>query len=204
MVIFICSITSSGSLVLPSSIGSIASYDSSGLLISSARDAAVLSPVLPRFSRNFCMVEFAPTMVLSSLCISSIICCLFFVNAAYLLSSIRPISCPISVSLRSALSCLRRSLYSALDVIILYGSDVSFVTRSSIRTPIYACDLSRTTASLPCTFLAALIPAIIPWAAASSYPELPFIWPAPKSPDTLLNSREGFKLMAFIQSYSMA
>ncbi len=41
-----------------------------------------------------------------------------------------------AVSLSSALSCLKISLYSERDVIILYGSEHPFVTRSSISVPI--------------------------------------------------------------------
>ena len=91
-----------------------------------------------------------------------------FKNFSYLSSDISPTSCPISKSLKSALSCLKSSLYSALDVIILYGSFVPFVTISSIKTPIYACERSKIIGSFPCNFLAAFIPAIIPCAAASS------------------------------------
>ena len=40
------------------------------------------------------------------------------------------------LTLRSALSDLNVSLYSALDVNILYGSATPFVTKSSINTPI--------------------------------------------------------------------
>ena len=59
-----------------------------------------------------------------------------FKNFDIFLSEINPTSCPISVNLKSALSCLKSSLYSALEVIILYGSFVPFVTISSINTPI--------------------------------------------------------------------
>ena len=54
--------------------------------------------------------------------------------------------------IKSALSCLKSSLYSALEVIILYGSFVPFVTISSIKTPIYPCVLSNITGSLPFIF----------------------------------------------------
>ena len=81
---------------------------------------------------------------------------------------------------------------------------VSFVTRSSINTPIYPSERSKTTGSFPCNFLAALIPAINPCAAASSYPELPFICPALNNPSTSLNSKDGFNSRALIQSYSIA
>ena len=60
-----------------------------------------------------------------------------FKNFSYLSSDINPTSWPNSVNLKSALSCLNNSLYSALDVIILYGSFVPFVTISSIKTPSY-------------------------------------------------------------------
>ena len=53
----------------------------------------------------------------------------------YLSLEIRPVRMDCSVSLMSALSCLKSSLYSAREVIILYGSFVPFVVRSSISTP---------------------------------------------------------------------
>ena len=52
-----------------------------------------------------------------------------------------------SVNLMSALSCLKSSLYSALEVNILYGSSVPLVIKSSIKTPIYASSLLRTNSS---------------------------------------------------------
>ena len=58
-------------------------------------------------------------------------------NLSYLASETNPTDLPISVNLKSALSCLKINLYSALEVIILYGSLVPFVTISSIKTPIY-------------------------------------------------------------------
>ena len=45
--------------------------------------------------------------------------------------------------------------------------------------------------SRPATCLAALRPATSPWAAASSYPVVPLIWPAKMSPSTALVSRDG-------------
>ena len=60
------------------------------------------------------------------------------------------------------------SLCSALDVNILYGSNVSFVIRSSIITPIYDESRVRTIGSLSNTFKDAFIPQTKPWAAASS------------------------------------
>ena len=78
------------------------------------------------------------------------------------------------------------------------------VTKSSISTPIYASDLSNIKGSLLSTFLAAFIPAIIPCAAASSYPEDPFTCPAKKSPSIPLYSRLKFKFVESIQSYSIA
>ena len=115
-----------------------------------------------------------------------------------------PISWPIFLRRISALSCLKSSLYSALDVIILYGSWFSLVTRSSISTPIYAWDRSRTTCSLPMIFIAAFTPAINPWTAASSYPELPLNCPPANRPDIFLNSKVGFNCRELMQSYSIA
>ena len=57
-------------------------------------------------------------------------------NISFLFLSTIPKFIPFSVNLKSALSDLRESLYSALDVNILYGSATPFVTRSSIITPI--------------------------------------------------------------------
>ena len=144
------------------------------------------------------------TVVLFNLSISSYICFFFVKNLSYLSSEINPFSCPISSNLRSALSCLSRSLYSALEVIILYGSFVPFVTMSSIKTPIYACDLSRINGSFFCNFLAAFIPAIIPCAAASSYPDVPFICPAKNIPSISLYSSDSLSIDGSIQSYSIA
>ena len=140
----------------------------------------------------------------SSLSISSSICFFLIKNAWYLSSDIKPTSCPISVNLKSVLSCLSNNLYSALEVIILYGSLVPFVTISSIKTPIYACERSRITGFLPLTFCATFIPAIIPCDAASSYPEVPFIWPAKNIPSIFLCSNDNFNSDGSIQSYSIA
>ena len=56
---------------------------------------------------------------------------------------------PISVNLKSALSCLKISLYSALEVIILYGSLVPLVTKSSIKTPVYPSERVKIIGSFP-------------------------------------------------------
>ena len=58
-------------------------------------------------------------------------------------SSTRPAARPLAVNLRSALSMRSYNRCSARDVNILYGSSVPFVTRSSIKTPIYASDLCK-------------------------------------------------------------
>ena len=58
--------------------------------------------------------------------------------------------------------------------------------------------------SFPLTYCAALIPAIIPCAAASSYPELPLNCPPAKSPFIFLNSSDNLSCIALIQSYSIA
>ena len=89
-----------------------------------------------------------------------------------------PISLPFSVRRMSALSSLKISLYSALLVNILYGSFVPRLTRSSIKTPIYASSLFNSKTPLFLVFRAAFIPATMPCAAASSYPVVPFICPA--------------------------
>ena len=102
------------------------------------------------------------------------------------------------------MSCLKSSLYSALEVIILYGSFVPLVTISSIKTPIYPWVLSKITGSFPFIFCAAFIPAINPWHAASSYPEVPFVWPAINRPSIPLYSSDSFKFDGSIQSYSIA
>ena len=90
-----------------------------------------------------------------------------------------------------ALSYLKVSLYSALDGNTLYGSGVFLCIKSSIRTPIYASLLSIITGSSPFIFLAAFTPAINPWAAASSYPEVPFICPEKNKPEIFLFSKLG-------------
>ena len=59
------------------------------------------------------------TVVAFNLLISLKICSFLFKNPSYLASDINPFSCPISINLKSALSCLNKSLYSALEVIIL-------------------------------------------------------------------------------------
>ena len=97
-------------------------------------------------------------------------------------SSINPTSYPICLNLWSALSCLNNNLYSARDVSNLYGSLIPLVIKSSINTPIYAWFLFNTIGSLLSIFLAAFIPAISPWHAASSYPLVPLIWPAVNNP----------------------
>ena len=81
---------------------------------------------------------------------------------------------------------------------------VPFVAISSIKTPIYACDLSNINGSFPFIFCTALIPAINPCAAASSYPEVPLICPAINNPSIPLYSKDNFKFDGSIQSYSMA
>ena len=96
---------------------------------------------------------------------------------------------PLSVSLMSALSSLIISLYSALLVNILYGSFVPRLTRSSTNTPMYASCLPRTKGSCSVKARVAFVPASKPCAAASSYPVVPFIWPAKYRPLVHLVSR---------------
>ena len=104
----------------------------------------------------------------------------FFSNSLCLSISTQPILIPRGVSLKSALSDRSKSLYSDLEVNILYGSFVPFVTKSSIKTPIYPRDLGIINSLLDVVLSDAFIPAIIPCAAASSYPVVPFICPAKK------------------------
>ena len=68
----------------------------------------------------------------------------------------------------------------------------------------YPCVLSRINGFSPFIFLLALIPAINPWHAASSYPEVPLIWPAMNNPFIPLYSNDNFKLDGSMQSYSIA
>lgn len=82
---------------------------------------------------------------------------------------------PSSVSRISAFYALNIILYSDLEVNILYGSVTPSVVKSSINTPIYAFDLSSVYYALPIAFRPAFNPAIIPCAAAYSYPVVPFI-----------------------------
>ena len=61
-----------------------------------------------------------------------------------------------------------RMRYSARDVNMRYGSSVPLVTRSSIRTPMYAWLRLNVMGSLFHVERAALMPAMSPWHAASS------------------------------------
>ena len=54
------------------------------------------------------------------------------------------------------------------------------------------------------TFSAALIPAMIPWQAASSYPDVPLICPARNSPAIFFVSSVRWSSVGSIESYSMA
>ena len=102
------------------------------------------------------------------------------------------------------MSCLKINLYSALEVIILYGSLVPLVTKSSIKTPVYPSERVKIIGSFPWTLSAAFTPATKPCAAASSYPELPFNCPAPYNPLIVLNSNVDLSCVGSIESYSMA
>ena len=64
------------------------------------------------------------------------------------------------------------------------------------------CEIVR--AAIPNHEAIALIPAINPCAAASSYPDVPLNCPAPYKPSTFKNSKEAFKSSGSIQSYSIA
>ena len=78
------------------------------------------------------------------------------------------------------------------------------MTRSSIITPMYDELRSRTNGLLPFIKEAALIPAISPCAAASSYPDVPFIWPERNKPETSFVSRVAFSCAGGKKSYSIA
>ena len=160
--------------------------------------------VVPFSSKNLFTFSDGFTMVFLNLSISFSILAFFCKNFWYLSSDISPISCPISVNLKSALSWRSNNLYSALEVIILYGSLVPFVTISSIKTPIYPWVLSKITGFFPFIFNALLIPAIKPWHAASSYPEVPFVCPAKNKPSISLYSNDNFNFEGSIESYSIA
>ena len=64
--------------------------------------------------------------------------------------------------------------------------------------------LSSTNGFLPFISSAALIPAMSPCAAASSYPELPLNCPAQKNPFIFLYSRFSSRFIGSMQSYSIA
>ena len=102
------------------------------------------------------------------------------------------------------MSCLNSKRYSALDVNIRYGSVTPFVTKSSIKTPRYASSLFNTICSFPLTKQLAFIPAISPWAAASSYPLVPLTCPPKNNPFTFLDSKVGFNSNGSMASYSIA
>ena len=116
-----------------------------------------------------------------------------FKKVSFLFFLTQLIFIPRGVNRRSALSALKLSLYSALEVNIRYGSATPFVIKSSIITPIYDWDLSKIKISFFCTFKAAFKPAIKPCAAASSYPVVPLIWPARKSESIFFVSKVDFK-----------
>ena len=120
---------------------------------------------------------FPISIFLSSSMIFSILLS-FAINLWYWSSFINPTSYPCFLNLKSALSCLNNNRYSALDVKSLYGSLIPLVTKSSINTPMYASFLFNINGSFPSNFKHALIPAINPWQAASSYPLVPLICPA--------------------------
>ena len=104
----------------------------------------------------------------------------------------------------SALSCLRSNLYSALDVSKRYGSFTPLVTKSSIKTPMYDSFLFNINGSFPDNFKEALIPAIKPCPAASSYPDVPLICPAVYNPSISFVSKDLFDCLESMASYSIA
>ncbi len=105
---------------------------------------------------------------------------------------------------RSALSERSSSRCSAREVNMRYGSWISLVTRSSISTPMYASSRRRIKASSARTCRAALMPAISPCAAASSYPVVPLICPARNRPGTRLVSSVALISPVATASYSIA
>ena len=66
---------------------------------------------------------------------------------------------------------------------------MSFITKSSIKTPIYASLLFNCKGFSFLILSEALIPATSPCAEASSYPDVPFICPAKNSPPIFFVSR---------------
>ena len=68
----------------------------------------------------------------------------------------------------------------------------------------YASDLCNIRGSFPSISRLALIPAISPCAAASSYPEVPFVCPAKNIPFIFFNSNDNFNCEGSMQSYSIA
>ena len=71
-------------------------------------------------------------------------------------------------------------------------------------TPIYEEDLDKTRGTMFCIDAVAFIPQRSPWAAASSYPDVPFICPAKNRPETFLDSSEAFSCDGGKKSYSIA
>ncbi|MPN59277.1 hypothetical protein SDC9_206998 [bioreactor metagenome] len=102
-----------------------------------------------------------------------------------------PTDKPFAVRRWSQLSWRRFKRYSARLVNMRYGSWVPMVTRSSMRTPVYASLRLSTKGFSPLSFWDALMPAIKPWHAASSYPLVPLVCPAMKRFSTNLLSKEG-------------
>ncbi len=102
---------------------------------------------------------------------------------------ISPTRRPCAVNRRSALSIRNWRRNSAREVNIRYGSFVPFEIKSSIRIAVYPSVRSRISGGSCLTCNAALIPAISPWHAASSYPLVPLICPARKRPAIFLVSR---------------
>ena len=83
----------------------------------------------------------------------------FSMSFAYRSSDISPVLRAFSVRRRSALSCRSSSRYSAREVIILYGSLVPFVARSSTSTPIYASPRESMSGSSPLRYSPQFMPA---------------------------------------------
>ena len=122
----------------------------------------VLIGAVPKLSSKACVSLDGLTGVLRNNSMPSSIAAFLAVNLAQRSSFTRPISRPFSVRRISALSWRSNRRYSLRLVIMRYGSLVPFVTRSSMRTPMYASERARMKGSLPSSHKAALIPAIRP------------------------------------------
>ena len=156
----------------------MSSIDTSGLFNKSIANVFPVNRELDNFFRYSLFWCVGSTFVFSRCSCNFFMFSTLVLNILYFSSSISPTFLPISVSLKSALSCLKRRRNSARLVNSLYGSVIPLFIKSSINTPMYASFLFRISGSLFSRESDAFIPAIKPCAAASSYPLVPFICPA--------------------------